>query len=75
MDFSSPSSSSSGMNKNQMMSEVRNQMAIATAQELIQVRTICTSSSCSIRTQRGTEAYNKLFRLGMLYRTARKYFH
>ena len=37
MDFSSPPSDK--MNKNQMMNEVRNQMAIATAQELIQVRT------------------------------------
>lgn len=38
MDFSSPSSSSGDrMSKNQMMNEVRNQVAMATAQELIQV--------------------------------------
>ena len=37
MDFSSPSSSSDRMSKNQMMNEVRNQVAMATAQELIQV--------------------------------------
>ena len=45
MDFSSPSNDK--MNKNQMMSEVRNQMAIATAQELIQVRTSYYLQFCS----------------------------
>ena len=41
MDFSSPlSSSGDRVSKNQMMNEVRNQVAIATAQELIQVITV-----------------------------------